>query len=241
MQANDLKKKNEKNILKRLSLVSSSRKIQYILDAGCGDGELSKKIKKITNAQVYGVDISPNKCKLAEQKGIIIKEADLNKKIPFKDNFFDMVFASEVIEHLVNPDNFLKEARRVLKDKGILILTTPNLASWYNRILLFLGIQPWHMEVSTQDATIGFGFLKKIKNPKPVGHLRLFTLKAIKDLLEFHSFKVDKIKGCSVNYFLFPLYFIDRIISFFPSFSSKIIVRAVKQKGVNFRNKKNAN
>jgi len=233
MQVDNLKKKNEMNIVKRLSLIPS-RKFKYILDAGCGDGELSKKIKEITRAQVYGVDISLKICKPAQQKGIIVKEADLSKKIPFEDNFFDMVFTSEVIEHLINPDNFLKETKRILKDDGVLILTTPNLASWYNRILLFLGIQPWHTEVSTQDATIGFGFLKKIKNPKPVGHLRLFTLKAIKELLKFHGFKIDKIKGCSVNYFLFPFYFMDRIISFFPSLSSKIIVVAVKQKSLVF-------
>jgi len=56
------------------------------------------------------------------------------EKFPFSDNYFDTVFAGEIIEHLYNPDHLLAETYRVLKPKGIFVLTPPNLASIHNRI-----------------------------------------------------------------------------------------------------------
>ena len=53
-----------------------------------------------------------------------------------------------MIEHLYNPDHMLEECRRVLKPGGLLIISTPNLQAWYNRILFLFGVQPIFYEVS---------------------------------------------------------------------------------------------
>jgi len=59
-----------------------------------------------------------------------------------------IVIMSELIEHLVDPDATLDEALRVLVPGGTLLLSTPNLAAWYNRALLLFGVQPVFTEVS---------------------------------------------------------------------------------------------
>ncbi len=63
----------------------------------------------------------------------------------------------EVIEHLYNSDLVISEIYRILKRNGILILSTPNLASWINRLVLLLGYQPFSHDVSFIK---GFGRLK---------------------------------------------------------------------------------
>ncbi|GAG82018.1 unnamed protein product, partial [marine sediment metagenome] len=56
------------------------------------------------------------------------------QKLPFKNDQFDAIIAFDVIEHLKKPENFLKEANRTLKLNGILIIATPNLDSFGNKI-----------------------------------------------------------------------------------------------------------
>ena len=68
--------------------------------------------------------------------------------LPLADSSVDIVIMSELIEHLVDPDRHLDEAWRVLRPGGTLLLSTPNLAAWYNRVLLACGIQPLFTEVS---------------------------------------------------------------------------------------------
>jgi ubiquinone/menaquinone biosynthesis C-methylase UbiE len=76
----------------------------------------------------------------AKEKGIIAFKLDVsNKKSPFPDEAFDLCTFLDVIEHVENPDNAIKEIHRVLKKEGFLLLTTPNVAAWYNRLLLLFG------------------------------------------------------------------------------------------------------
>jgi len=58
-----------------------------------------------------------------------------SKRLPFSwDRFFNIVDMSDVIEHLVNPDFAVEEVARVIKTDGYRVLSTPNLASWLNRV-----------------------------------------------------------------------------------------------------------
>ncbi len=56
------------------------------------------------------------------------------EEMAIKDNSFDCITAGELIEHLENPEKFIKECKRILKQGGVLIITTPNKKSWWNRI-----------------------------------------------------------------------------------------------------------
>jgi 2-polyprenyl-3-methyl-5-hydroxy-6-metoxy-1,4-benzoquinol methylase len=179
------------------------------VDIGCGDGSYTLIIsKKLQCRDVYGVDIDEDRILLASKRGIITIKADLSKeRLPLAENSIDIVTALEVIEHLVNPDNMLQETYKILKPGGYLIITTPNLASYINRIRLLFGFQPTYSEVSAyfDVSKICSKGTKLIGMPKPAGHLRLFTLRTLKCLLEIYGFEIVKMKA-STSTFAIPNY-----------------------------------
>jgi ubiquinone/menaquinone biosynthesis C-methylase UbiE len=106
-----------------------------ILDAGCGHGELLKYIKYIKEGwecQLFGVDMVKERLDQADSiEGIEIRYSNIQENIPFDNNFFDMAFSTEVIEHLKDPQAFLKELRRVTKNDGKIVLTIPNGSAFF--------------------------------------------------------------------------------------------------------------
>jgi len=194
-----------------------------ILDIGCGDGSFIKKFEN--DCEVFGVDISSVAVKIAKEAGITAYEVDMSRtKLPFESEYFDLVYMGDVIEHLANPDFAIYEVARTLKPNGFLVLSTPNLASWLNRSLLLMGIQPLFSEVSTLWDFGRFGRLDSF----PVGHLRLFTYGALKKFLIHHRFKIVKVEGASYEGLPRVLNNIDRIFSRIHSLSSIVIVIASK-------------
>ncbi len=100
-------------------------KTSKILDAGCGDGFVSKSY--LDNYEVYGIDIEKEAvdyCTKAYPKGNYSLGDVYN--LEFEDNFFDVIIFSQVIEHLYEPEKVLKELYRILKFGGIVLITTPN-------------------------------------------------------------------------------------------------------------------
>lgn len=95
-----------------------------ILDAGCGTGGLAEKLKRL--GSVRGIDFSGEAIKFAKERGIQVRWASI-EKIPFPNNYFDIVTSIDVLYHLKvkNDIRALGEIRRVLKPKGILILRVP--------------------------------------------------------------------------------------------------------------------
>ncbi len=99
-----------------------------ILDVGYSIGGIhSRFVERFGSENIYGVDIE-TKVDTAHYK------KSGAEKIPFENNFFNSVFAGELIEHVQNPAKFLAEAARVLKSGGALIITTPNKDSLINRV-----------------------------------------------------------------------------------------------------------
>ncbi|MEM0360271.1 MAG: class I SAM-dependent methyltransferase [Candidatus Diapherotrites archaeon] len=115
--------------------------------------------------------------KLGEKKVIaidtVVEKASPNtvkasaEKMPFKNNCFDCIIAGELIEHLQEPQSFIKECSRLLKKNGTLALSTPNKKSWINRLF------------HSYEAPL---------------HFSLFSLEELKALLEKHSFKIISVK-----------------------------------------------
>jgi SAM-dependent methyltransferase len=90
-----------------------------LLDFGCG----SKPYEGIFEVQKYtGLDIESS---VHDHKNENIDVFYDGKKIPFKDEYFDSIFSSEVLEHIFNIDEILKELNRVLKKDGHILITLP--------------------------------------------------------------------------------------------------------------------
>jgi len=110
-----------------------------------------------------------------------------------------------MIEHLYNPDNLLAEIHRVLKPGGTFVLSTPNLASWINRILLLSGKFPRGLSISIKANLTGASdFLSRPPKESQEEasfdyHIRLYTFGALKALLNPHHLHVIEMKGIVVN------------------------------------------
>ena len=200
---------------------------EAVLDLGCGDGSITMLLAKRVGARrVYGVDLDEGALAEAFKRGLNVFKADLSKDpLPLPDESVDLVLALEVIEHLMNPDHMLREIRRVLRRGGSLVVSTPNLASWVNRVALLLGYQPYNAEVST-EIVAGVPWRARTFS-KPSGHVRPFTLRALKELLQYHGFTVVKVRGAP-GVEPKELAFLDGLLSRIPSLARRIIVLARK-------------
>jgi len=99
------------------------KKKQKVLELGCGRGEFLNEFVN-NGLEGYGVDIS-NYCK-EFFPNINFKKTDMsNEKLPYEDNFFDIVYSKSVIEHFYYPNIIFDEAYRVLKPGGMIITLTP--------------------------------------------------------------------------------------------------------------------
>lgn len=124
-----------------LSLVPDNGK--YILDYGCGWGCYSVAIRDKGNT-VKAIDISQNEiniCKIAwgEQSNLRFERKTIDR---FEEETFDCVLSSQVIEHVHNAGNYLSEINRVLKTRGKLIISLPNILNPRS----FLGLLHNNME-----------------------------------------------------------------------------------------------
>ncbi|MFA5062274.1 MAG: methyltransferase domain-containing protein [Patescibacteria group bacterium] len=123
----NLSRNNLVEHLARYNLVSGNPE-STVLDIGCGSGhgshELSKKFKKI-----YGVDVSAEAISYAKENWSapnVEFSCGSGTGIPFADNFFDVAAAFEVFEHVQDWRKFLSEIKRVVRNDGLVYISTPN-------------------------------------------------------------------------------------------------------------------
>jgi 2-polyprenyl-3-methyl-5-hydroxy-6-metoxy-1,4-benzoquinol methylase len=147
-----------------------------ILDIGCHNGIFLSLIKNRNN-NFYGLDANDWAVSESEKKDLNIRQFffDDKTKLPFENEFFDVVIAGEIIEHIFDTDFFLEEISRVMKPGGKLLISTPNVASLGRRLLLFFGANPI-IELSPNEAN-------------SVGHIRYFTRKTLEKILAKHGLK----------------------------------------------------
>lgn len=215
--------RNDKSYLPRIKKVISlakGLKAKRLLDIGCGDGGNTVVLKEACGAdEVHGIDISPEVMEVAKEKGIDAVCLDINKDdFPFENDYFDVVYCGEIIEHLLDPDHLLDEVYRILKPQGSCLITTPNLGSWHCRLHLLMGYQPYFVLVSDRYSNVGH-FMRPVRvagyvqqnyiNPSAeggLGHVRFFTLRALRELLKLHSFQIKETKGYPIP-MSFPIRF----------------------------------
>jgi ubiquinone/menaquinone biosynthesis C-methylase UbiE len=105
-----------------------------VLDIGCGTGNYTDSLQKITQGEVYGVE--PSKGMLgkakAKQSKVVFKQGSA-AELPFEDEFFDFVYMTDVIHHVPEIGAMFAEINRVLKEKGRVCIVTQSHQQIENR------------------------------------------------------------------------------------------------------------
>lgn len=206
------------------NLVNESvSKDQLIVDIGCNPPFMLATLRKC-EYKAIGVDINPHSFKKSiEQYDLSVIECDIeNQGLPFEDNSIDVIVLAEVFEHLrINPLWTLQETYRVLRPKGFLLLSTPNLRS-------LKGIYNFLIKgVCYSCASNVFREFNTINTLGYFGHMREYTWQEINLLIKkigYHKTKLIFAGGANQNAFLTPIYLLApslrpslHIVAFKPS------------------------
>ncbi len=99
-----------------------------VLDAGCGDGHLLRKLAENMNLDRYGFDYNPVRVENARRNapGAIVSQRDLTKLDDLTPEFFDIVILSQVLEHITEDEKELAGLVRLLRTGGIMVVGVPN-------------------------------------------------------------------------------------------------------------------
>lgn len=147
------------------------------LDVGCGPGTILETLP--AGVQKVGLDISPTLLERARAKGIETHNVDLDAApLPFPDGRFDLVIATDVIEHVLHTDHLLNEINRVLRPGGLFVAGIPNINQPVSFVMQFvLDLTPM--------------FAARYRCP----HYRDFTARLFRLVLEKHGFAIGRREG----------------------------------------------
>jgi glycosyltransferase involved in cell wall biosynthesis len=108
-----------------------------ILDLGCSNGRLAELLR-LSGHFVVGVDSVKLDGVAARVDSFI--EADLNEGLPAEvGSDFDVVLGADILEHVYDPAQLLKQAQGVLSPRGVVMVSVPNFAHWYARLRVLWG------------------------------------------------------------------------------------------------------
>lgn len=99
-----------------------------ILDIGCGCGAMMSRLKGIyPKAVTYGIELIERAAEIASHMGEVVCADVEAMEMPWPEEFFDYVIMGDVLEHLRRPDIVLKKVYKLLKKKGYIIVSMPNM------------------------------------------------------------------------------------------------------------------
>jgi 2-polyprenyl-3-methyl-5-hydroxy-6-metoxy-1,4-benzoquinol methylase len=171
---------NESRLKKACAMFAEETERGRLLDVAAGSG-LAAEVLAAQGWEVAALDLSEELLDQIRARGI--EDARLHDlasgPLPYRDGSFRAVFAGEIIEHLVDTDSFLADIYRVLAPGGMVVITTPNLASLENRVRLLFGRYPMWLEYDLSDQ----------------GHVRAYTVPTLKKHLRRRGFTVERVRG----------------------------------------------
>ena len=169
-----------------------------LLDVGCGVGGLATYIgTKLGLNELVGVDVDTDRLEEACARGVKPLLLDLNAEpLPLESGSMRLVTCFGVLAYLNLYDNTLAESSRVLEDGGWLLLSMPNLASYFNRLSLLFGYQPHAVAVSRYRQAGMLGHRRDdatSANMPPLLHGA--TLRCMREVLDTYGFDVEVVRG----------------------------------------------
>ena len=176
-----------------------------LLDCGCSDGEFTARLaNRARVGEAYGIERVDECITEASDRGVIVTKADPNDPLPYRDRFFDIIHANQIIEHLMSADRFLAEARRVLRADGYAVFATNNLSSWHNILSLALGLQPTPTLIYNE--AVAANVFDPLQHPHNAymgdSHVRVYSYPSLRDLCSHHGFRVEATR--TVGYYPLP-------------------------------------
>ncbi|MDJ0644531.1 MAG: class I SAM-dependent methyltransferase [Flavobacteriaceae bacterium] len=184
-------KSNEYYSNDRIEMLSYLPKdAKKILDVGCSDGSFASAVKERNNAEVWGIEYMNEEAKKAEKKLDKVFSGPCEKFLDeLPDNYFDVIYFNDVLEHLVDPYMVLEKMKNKLAEGGVVISSIPNIR--FHSVLIPLIF-------SKKFEYQNFGVMDKT-------HLRFFTKKSIKNMYENLGYKVISHKGINRTGSLRPI------------------------------------
>ncbi|MFA6304907.1 MAG: class I SAM-dependent methyltransferase [Patescibacteria group bacterium] len=115
-----------------------------ILDIGCSNGILGQEVKKLMPCRFFGTDISAQAVHEAKQVldnawQFNLEDEIVNWPEELRQNNYDAIVLSEVLEHLFEPENLLIKLKELPQADKEILITVPNLLFWKNRLKIFFG------------------------------------------------------------------------------------------------------
>lgn len=174
-------------LLKKLNAYLANEDFKRILDVGGTQETYDYLRRAFPSAEIFSINIE--KSELPKEDNAILANAE---KLPFRKNYFDLIFAREVLEHIFRPDKFVDEAKRTLKNGGKIIISTPNLNSWHIRLLILFGFAPTNY---TPYPGRTYGIPKFFKTRPIYDHVRVFPYRALEEIFNSNGFVIENISG----------------------------------------------
>lgn len=152
-----------------------------VLEIGCATGFMGEYLVREKGCSFFGIEADPNQCAEAQKRGLqvvagYLEDAHVQEQITKEIETggpFQVIFMSQVIEHIAEPDKSLTLLQQWMTPQSSLVISTCSIAHWRCRLRLLFG--KWHYEE--------YGVFDRT-------HLRFFTIASFKELLHECGFTV---------------------------------------------------
>jgi SAM-dependent methyltransferase len=159
-----------------------------ILDVGCGSAGFSGTLKKMLQAEVWGVEMNQAASEIARKRLDKVYHGAFGPELDLPENYFDTIFFNDVLEHIFYPIPILQHASTLLSKDGCVIASIPNIRNF--PIV-------WRLVMRGEWEYKDHGILDRT-------HLRFYTRQTIINLFQQSSYEILTIQGINPFYIAEP-------------------------------------
>ncbi|SEL94146.1 Methyltransferase domain-containing protein [Aquimarina amphilecti] len=161
-----------------------------VMDVGCGNGAFANVVKEKTGAEVWGIELMPDEAVIAEKTLHKVFAGPCENYLDeLPNDYFDVIFFNDVLEHLTDPYTVLQTIKSKLSKGGVVISSIPNVR-YHNTFMKVLFKKEWRYE--------SYGVMDKT-------HYRFFTGKSIRRMYEEEGYTVVMHEGINKSRSIKPI------------------------------------